>query len=101
MDTESSVWYLRTTAAATVDDPARPSVTQIVNGAVAQCRAATTGSEYDMAPWLHGRALGQLEYDRSLNWCSAESDLTRGLGACEGYQRSLLMLRCTAFAFGQ
>lgn len=87
MDTDSNVWYLRTTATVTVNDAARPSVTQIISNAVAQCRAEITGSEYDMALWLHDWTLDQLEYDHSLNWCSAESGLTRGLGTCESYQR--------------
>ncbi|MFR7671533.1 MAG: transglutaminase domain-containing protein, partial [Collinsella sp.] len=69
------------------NDAARPSVTQIVNDAVAQCRQQTNGSEYDMALWLHDWTLDQLEYDHNLNWCSAESGLTRHQGTCESYQR--------------
>ena len=87
MDTASNVWYLRTTAAITVSNPSRPSVTQMVKDAVAQCRRETDGSEYAMALWLHDWELDQLEYDRSLNYCSAESGLTRHLGTCESYQR--------------
>ena len=87
MDTDCGIWYLRTTVVVKINDAARPSVTQIVNNAVAQCRAETSGSEYDMALWLHDWALDQLEYDHSLNYCSAESGLTRGLGTCESYQR--------------
>ena len=84
---DKGIYYLRTTAEVTVNDAARPSVTQIVNNAVAQCRQETDGSEYDMALWLHDWTLGQLEYDHSLNWCSAESGLTRHQGTCESYQR--------------
>lgn len=84
---DKGIYYLRTTAEVTVNDAARPSVTQIVNDAVALCRQETNGSEYDMALWLHDWTLGQLEYDRSLNWCSAESGLTRHQGTCESYQR--------------
>lgn len=84
---DKGIYYLRTTAEVTVNDAARPSVTQIVNNAVAQCRQQTNGSEYDMALWLHDWTLGQLEYDHSLNWCSAESGLTRQQGTCESYQR--------------
>lgn len=84
---DKGIYYLRTTAEVTVNDAARPSVTQIVNNAVAQCRQQTNGSEYDMALWLHGWTLDQLEYDHSLNWCSAESGLTRHQGTCESYQR--------------
>ena len=84
---DKGIYYLRTTAEVTVNDAARPSVTQIVNNAVAQCRQETNGSEYDMALWLHDWALDQLEYDHSLNWCSAESGLTRHQGTCESYQR--------------
>lgn len=80
-------YYLRTTAEVTVNDAARPSVTQIVNDAVDLCRQETDGSEYDMALWLHDWTLEQLEYDHSLNWCSAESGLTRHQGTCESYQR--------------
>lgn len=84
---DKGIYYLRTTAEVTVNDAARPSVTQIVNNAVAQCKQETNGSEYDMALWLHDWTLDQLEYDHSLNWCSAESGLTRHQGTCESYQR--------------
>lgn len=84
---DKGIYYLRTTAEVTVNDTARPSVTQIVNDAVALCRQETNGSEYDMALWLHDWTLDQLEYDHSLNWCSAESGLTRHQGTCESYQR--------------
>ena len=84
---DKGIYYLRTTAEVTVNDAARPSVTQIVNNDVAQCRQETNGSEYDMALWLHDWTLDQLEYDHSLNWCSAESGLTRHQGTCESYQR--------------
>lgn len=84
---DKGIYYLRTTAEVTVNDAARPSVTQIVNSAVAQCRKETNGSEYDMALWLHDWTLDQLEYDHGLNWCSAESGLTRHKGTCESYQR--------------
>ena len=84
---DKGIYYLRTTAEVTVNDAARPSVTQIVNNAVAQSRQQTNGSEYDMALWLHDWTLDQLEYDHSLNWCSAESGLTRHRGTCESYQR--------------
>lgn len=84
---DKGIYYLRTTAEVTVNDAARPSVTQIVNDTVAQCRQETNGSEYDMALWLHDWTLDQLEYDHSLNWCSAESGLTRHQGTCESYQR--------------
>lgn len=84
---DKGIYYLRTTAEVTVNDAARPSVTQIVNSAVAQCRQQTNGSEYDMALWLHDWTLDRLEYDHSLNWCSAESGLTRHQGTCESYQR--------------
>lgn len=84
---DKGIYYLRTTAEVTVNDAARPSVTKIVNDAVDLCRQETNGSEYDMALWLHDWTLDQLEYDHSLNWCSAESGLTRHQGTCESYQR--------------
>ena len=84
---DKGIYYLRTTAEVTVNDAARPSVTQIVNSAVDLCRQQTNGSEYDMALWLHDWTLDQLEYDHSLNYCSAESGLTRHTGTCESYQR--------------
>ena len=80
---DKGIYYLRTTAEVTINDAARPSVTQIVNNAVAQCRQQTNGSEYDMALWLHDWTLDRLEYDHSLNWCSAESGLTRHQGTRE------------------
>ena len=87
LDGDSGIWYLRTAAQIAVSDTTRPSVSRIVNDAVARCRRETDGSEYAMALWLHDWTLDQLEYDRSLNWCSAESGLTRRLGTCESYQR--------------
>lgn len=84
---DKGIYYLRTTAEVTVNDAARPSVTQIVNDAVDLCRQETNGSEYDMSLWLHDWTLDQLEYDHGLNWCSAESGLTRHQGTCESYQR--------------
>ena len=84
---DMGIYYLRTTAEVTVNDAARPSVTRIVNDAVAKCRQETNDSEYDMSLWLHDWTLDQLEYDHSLNWCSAESGLTRHQGTCESYQR--------------
>ena len=84
---DKGIYYLRTTAEVTVNDAARPSVTQVVNNAVARCRQETNGSEYDMALWLHDWTVDQLEYDHNLNWCSAESGLTRHQGTCESYQR--------------
>lgn len=83
---DKEIYYLRTTAEVTVNDAARPSVTQIVNDAVDLCRQQTNGSEYDMALRLHDWTLDQLEYDHNLNWCSAESGLTRHQGTCESYQ---------------
>lgn len=83
---DKGIYYLRTTAEVTVNDAARPSVTQIVNNAVDLCRQETNCSEYDMALWLHDWTLDQLEYDHNLNWCSAESGLTRHQGTCESYQ---------------
>ena len=87
---DKGIYYLRTTAEVTVNDAARPSVTQIVNNAVELCGQETDGSEYDMALWLHDWTLDQLEYDHSLNWCSAESSLTRHQGTCESNQRIYL-----------
>ncbi len=49
---DKGIYYLRTTAEVTVNDAARPSVTQIVNNALTQ-RTRENGSEYDMALWLH------------------------------------------------
>ena len=87
---DKGIYYLRTTAEVTVNDAAHPSVTQIVNNAVDLCRQETNGSEYDMALWLHDWTLDQPEYDNNLNWCSAESGLTRHQGTCESYQRIYL-----------
>lgn len=86
-DAQSSVWSLRVAAEIEVSNDAHPSVNQIITNAVAQCRQETDGSEYDMALWLHDWTLDQLEYDHNLNWCSAESGLTRHQGTCESYQR--------------
>ena len=88
MDTDNNVGYLRTTDVWTsVNDASHPSVSQIVSNTVTQAKTETDGSEYAMALWLHDWTLDQLEYDHSLNWCSAESGLTRHQGTCESYQR--------------
>ncbi len=92
MDSDNGIYYLRTLATLSVDDSVRPSVDQIVKTAVAKARSNTDGSEYQMALWLHDWLLDQLEYDNSLNWCSAESALTRGTGTCESYQRAYAKL---------
>lgn len=42
---DKGIYYLRTTAEVTVNDAARPSVTQILNNAVDLCRQETDGSE--------------------------------------------------------
>lgn len=86
-DAQSSVWSLHVAAETETSDDAHPSVDQIIANAVAQCRQETSDSEYDMALWLHDWTLDQLEYDYNLNWCSAESGLTRHQGTCESYQR--------------
>jgi hypothetical protein len=62
-------------------------VSQIVSNAVTQAKTETDGSEYAMALWLQDWTINQLEYDHDLNWCSAESGLTRGKGTCESHQR--------------
>lgn len=90
LQNDKGIYYLRTMAETTVNDAARPSVTQIVNNAVTQCRQETNGSEYDMALWLHDWTIDQLEYDHNLNWCSTESGLTRQQGTCESHQRIYL-----------
>lgn len=85
---DKGIYYLRTMAEVIVNDAARPSVTQIVNDAVDLCRQKTSGSECDMALWLHDWTLDQLEYDHNLNWCSAESGLTRHQGSTGDTERA-------------
>ena len=87
MDTTSAVYYARSNFFVTIDDAAHPAVSTIVANAVAQAQSETDGSEYSMALWLHDWELKQLDYDHSLNYCSAESGLTRGKGTCESFQR--------------
>ncbi len=87
MDTANSVTWLRTQVSVTIDDANQPAVSTIVSNAVSQAHAATDGSDYAMALWLHDWELDQLDYDYSLNYCSAESGLTRGKGTCESFQR--------------
>ena len=58
---DKGIYYLRTTAEVTVNDAARPSVTQIVNDAVAQCRQETKrlGIRHGaVAPRLDARPAG-------------------------------------------
>ena len=79
-----------------VADDAYPSVSSIVNNAVARAKANTDGSEYAMALYLHDWLLGQLEYDKSLKYSSAESALTRGLGTCQAYESAYSKLLTAA-----
>ena len=83
---------LNTRTYVAVSDDAHPSVTSIVNSAVAQARSATDGSEYAMALYLHDWLLDQLEYDDSLTWASAEAALTRHTGTCQAYTNAYIKL---------
>ena len=87
MDKTAGVYYLRANVFASANDNAYPAVSAIVKSAVDKCNAETDGSDYARALWLHDWTLDQLEYDHDLNWCSAESGLTRRQGTCESYQR--------------
>ena len=86
MDKTAGVYYLRANVFASANDDAYPAVSTIVKSAVDKCNAETDGSDYARALWLHDWTLDQLEYDYNLNWCSAESGLTRHQGTCESYQ---------------
>lgn len=57
---DKGIYYLRTTAEVTVNDAARPSVTQVVNNAVAQCRQLTNARN---TAWRFGSTTG-----RSTSW---------------------------------
>ena len=87
MDKAAGVYYLRSNVFASANDDAYPAVSAIVKSAVDKCSADTDGSDYARALWLHDWTLDHLEYDHGLNWCSAESGLTRHQGTCESYQR--------------
>lgn len=87
MDKTAGVYYLRANVFASANDNAYPAVSAIAKSAVDKCNAETDGSDYARALWLHDWTLDQLEYDHDLNWCSAESGLTRRQGTCESYQR--------------
>ena len=87
MDKTAGVYYLRANVFASANDDAYPAVSTIVKSAVDKCNAETDGFDYARALWLHDWTLDQLEYDHNLNWCSAESGLTRHQGTCESYQR--------------
>ena len=92
----SSYKTLRTNTFINVADDAYPSVSSIVNSAVARAKANTDGSEYAMALYLHDWLLDQLEYDKSLKYSSAESALTRGLGTCQAYESAYSRLLTAA-----
>ena len=57
---DKGIYYLRTTAEVTVNDAARPSVTQVVNNAVAQCRQLINARN---TTWRFGSTTG-----RSTSW---------------------------------
>ena len=96
MDKPSGVYYMRTSTYIQVSDDAHPSVSSIVNNAVALAKAETDGSDYAMALYLHDWLLDQLEYDHSLEYSSAESALTRGLGTCQAYESAYSKLLTAA-----
>lgn len=96
MDKPSGVYYMRTSTYIQVSDDDHPSVSSIVNNAVALAKANTDGSEYAMALYLHDWLLKQLEYDHSLEYSSAESALTRGLGTCQAYESAYSKLLTAA-----
>lgn len=79
-----------------VADDAHPSVSSIVNNAVNLAKTNTDGSGYAMALYLHDWLLDQLEYDHSLEYSSAESALTRGLGTCQAYESAYSKLLTAA-----
>lgn len=76
---------LRTNTFISVADDAYPSVNSIVSDTVAKAKAATDGSEYQMALWLHDWLIDQMSYDKSLTWASTEAALTRHTGTCQAY----------------
>ena len=92
MDQSAGVYYLRTTTYIQVSDPNYPSVNSLIQSAVAKCNNETDGSDYQKALWLHDWLLEQLDYDTSLEWCSAESALTRHLGTCQAYESAYAQL---------
>ena len=92
MDQSAGVYYLRTSTNIQVSDPNYPSVNSLIQSAVAQCNKETDGSDYQKALWLHDWLLEQLDYDTSLEWCSAESALTRHLGTCQAYESAYAQL---------
>ena len=96
MDKPSGVYYMRTSTYIQVSDDTHPSVSSIVNNAVNLAKTNTDGSEYAMALYLHDWLLDQLEYDHSLEYSSAESALTRGLGTCQAYESAYSKLLTAA-----
>ena len=96
MDKPSGVYYMRTSTYIQVSDDAHPSVSSIVNDAVSLAKTKTDGSDYAMALYLHDWLLDQLEYDHSLEYSSAESALTRGLGTCQAYESAYSKLLTAA-----
>lgn len=56
---DKGIYYLRTTAEVTVNDAARPSVTQVVNNAVAQCRQLTNARN---TTWRFGSTMLASDY---------------------------------------
>lgn len=102
MDKTAGVYYLRANVFASANNDAYPAVSTIVKSAVDKCNTETDGSDYARTLWLHDWTLDQLEYDHDLNWCSAESGLTRHQGTCESYQRIYAkLLNATDIANGR
>ncbi len=83
---------LKTRTYISVSSSSYPSVSSVVDEAVATARSRTDGSDYQMALCLHDWLLDQLEYDDSLKWSSAESALARHTGTCQAYTNAYIEL---------
>lgn len=68
-----------------INDANYPSVATIVSNLAEQCKADTTGSEYDMALWMHDWLIDNMDYDNSLTYSSSEAAFTRHTGTCAAY----------------
>lgn len=87
IDKTNNVWYARVQVSFSVQSSDYPSLNDIYNDAISQCKSETNGSDYDVALWLHDWVINRFDYDYSLQWDSEYSGLLLDKGTCESYQR--------------
>lgn len=105
----AGTYLLRFQAAEDLSDPVRfdviidvpetknmKSVQSVVSEVAAECKkeCAAKGdtSQFAYALWLNDWLIENVEYDKTLRYCSAEAAINQGLATCEGYHKAYVLL---------